>query len=289
MVQTGGSVICDDLEIGTRGDGEYAFGGGSITADTCSVGGRYTGSTSPTGHLVQTGGLFKVSTLAIGRGDEATGVYTLGGGTLSVATLALSTNYHGEGRLEVTSSSAAITISNRLEFGPNSTYAAVHGTVVQMTGFGGVSNMNTDAVDLAGLGNTTLIFRTGGTAQIPLEAAGKDLGPTLDGFNANFAIDTLQIGSWDFAAVWLVDDFDNQPDTALPDAVYVDHLILSDDSSLDLHGLNLYCRDFVNYGGTVLHTGGGELFIVPEPAALVCVATVLLLIRQRPASVIMYA
>jgi hypothetical protein len=62
----------------------------------------------------------------------------------------------------------------------------------------------------------------------------------------------------------LVDLFDNQPEWVGSEALYVEHLQLEDGALLDLNGLNLYYRSFINMGGTI-ELGGGNLIQVSMP------------------------
>jgi RHS repeat-associated protein len=68
-----------------------------------------------------------------------------------------------------------------------------------------------------------------------IEAMSEDRGPTLAGFDSNFALQELDLGS-----VQLVDNADNSPGVA-PEAMYVQTLRFSD-GTLDLNGLHLYAR-----------------------------------------------
>jgi hypothetical protein len=62
----------------------------------------------------------------------------------------------------------------------------------------------------------------------------------------------------------------------------VDELLLGAGSKFDLNGYKLYCRHFINQGGTCF---GGSIATVPEPSAilLVLVAAVVLLTRNGAA------
>src|ERR1700733_3057433 len=90
----------------------------------------------------------------------------------------------------------------------------------------------------------------------------EDLGATAAGFSQNFAYGTLIEETGDY--VQLVDDSHNTSSTS-PEAVYVNALVVSAGSTLNLNGLNLYARAAEINGtianGTVsqLPTGGGSL------------------------------
>jgi hypothetical protein len=290
MQQSGGSVFAGGFGVGADGVGQYEMSGGTLIA-----GGSFVGRASEpllftgAGTMTQSGGQHISGFLQIGTGDAA-GTYTLSGGVLNLGSLLISAPgsggfgfpppppIYGTGRFEVTDAAANISISDTLAFGPNSTYAAVAGTTIHMLGTGGIGNMSTNPDALDGLGKTRFIFDSGSTDPAPIEVAGKDLGPGLSGFASNFAVDTLQIGDATFAAVSLADWVDNQPGFDGSEALYVDHLILGPDSSLFLNGLNLYCLDFVNNGGTVF---GGNLTVVPEPGLASVAAATLLFARRR--------
>jgi len=72
------------------------------------------------------------------------------------------------------------------------------------------------------------------------EVAGQDRGPLPAGWRDNFATGGLMLGGADIGQVRLVDLFDNQPDWDGAEALYVHHLTVGPDSSLDLNGLALY-------------------------------------------------
>jgi len=116
--------------------------------------------------------------------------------------------------------------------------------------------------------NLTLVFEGGEGVIDPFEVAGQDFGLTETGFVDNFALGTLQLGGDNgIGHVCLVDLFDNQPDWLGTEALYVDSIILGEDSLLDLNGLNVYYRSFVDMGGTI-DLSGGSFSQVPEPATL---------------------
>lgn len=119
-----------------------------------------------------------------------------------------------------------------------------------------------DPAAVVGLQNLRLIVDGGSTKLSLLEAASRDMGATLDGFNENFALQAIQI---DFdSAARLVNANDNSLLWTGNEAMYVNWLILETGSSLDLNGLNLYCANYVNNGGTII-LNGGQVEMIPEP------------------------
>jgi MYXO-CTERM domain-containing protein len=292
-VQSGGAVVADSLDV-FQGIGTYVLNNGSIATQLTRF-----GKASPlvvqlptSGTMIQNGGTHTTDSLVLGQGTGSSGTYIMNGGTLHAGAITVSAPLsgfgfppppptYGNGRLEINSSSASVSVSEGLTFGPNSSYAAVPGTVIHFTGPGYFNNMSKDPSALAGLENTTLLFETGDASS--LEAASTDLGPTLSGFVSNFALDKLQIGGADIAALALSDLSINHPDSfgILPaDAVYVDTLIVGPGSSLDLNNINLYCLNLIN-NGEILSSGGGQLTVVPEPTVMLGLAGLMLLAARR--------
>jgi RHS repeat-associated protein len=132
------------------------------------------------------------------------------------------------------------------------------------TEFGPVSSLtgattNADLFDPAG----TVTF-VGGSAASPrlLEVMGQDRGIDPAGYDRNFAYGTLSLNS---AYVELLDLADNAAGTG-QEALYVDTLIVSAGSTLDLNGLKVYARasqlDGSVLDGSVLPVqDGGELLL----------------------------
>ncbi len=293
IVQSGGEVTVNTLDS-SYGVGSYLLGGGSLNTAYTRIGmSDFFISFGSSGTMIQNGGTHTATqALMLGTGTGSSGVYILNSGTLLAGDLKVSAPgsggfgfpppppTYGDGRLEINSSLARVSLTGGLAFGPHASYAAVPGTQIHFTGAAYFGNMSTDPAALSGLENTTLLFDIGSTDLCPFEASGADLGPILDGFTGNFALDKLQIGGTFFSGLGLVDEFDNQPGSALPEAVYVKTLIVGPGSYLDLGGLNLYCLNLVN-NGTILSSGGGQLTVVPEPGALLGLAGWALLMARR--------
>jgi hypothetical protein len=294
VVQSGGAVTADSLEV-FQGTGTYVLNDGSITTQLTRFGKASALVVQlPTfGTMIQNNGTHTTGALMLGQGTGSSGTYILNGGTLRAGSITVSAPLsgfgfppppptYGNGRLEINSSSASVAVSEGMTFGPSSSYAAVPGTIIHFTGPGYFSNMSKDPSALAGLENTTLLFETGDADASSLEAASTDLGPTLSGFVGNFAVDKLQIGGADVAAVVLSDVSINHPDSfgVLPtDAVYVNTLMIGPGSSLDLNNINLYCLNLINNGEIL--SGGGQLTVVPEPGTLLGFAAGALLAARR--------
>ncbi len=244
----------------------YRLSGGSLSAGSLVV-----ATDIGQARFVQTGGRVDVgNTLSI-RGDEAS--YVVFGGSLAAPVLSVgSRDWPTAGTLGIRGAHADIRISQRLSFGAGSQFVAAPGSSVHITGpapepglwlpaGSTVEIWGTDPAALAGLGNLTLIFEGGDQLTATLEAAGADRGDDCAGFLANFALDGLWIGGDDVGQVQLVDLFDNQPEWAGVEAVYVESLIVGDGSLLDLNGLNLYYLDAaIDPGATII---GGVPVPVP--------------------------
>ncbi len=271
FIQTGGTNTVDDsllLGFGPGGQGSYELGLGRLSTRRIYVG------LSGTGTFTQTGGTNNVSDdLRLGDQAGARGTYSIFGGTLTA--YALDVGGQGGGTLEIADPAAEIFVA-RLGFAPQSSLAAVSGAKIHLMEMdASFQNRSIDPAALAGLNNLTLVFdETFPTFPHPLEAGGRDLGRTMDGFSFNFALDTLQIGGDRIGQVQLGDYFDNQPAWTADEALYVKNLILGLDSYLDLNGLNLYYLNFTDLGGTY-ELNGGYLVQVPEPATLSPITTAL--------------
>ena len=126
---------------------------------------------------------------------------------------------------------------------------------------GNLTGDNTEPArfDVAG----TLRFSGSGSEGTPqlLEVMSEDRGEGSVGFEDNFDFGGIVVQRNTF--VRLVDDSDNSAGNA-PEAVYAGSLIVENDSTLDLAGLNLYVRA-AQIDGTVI---GGDIIEVPESGAL---------------------
>lgn len=136
---------------------------------------------------------------------------------------------------------------------------------ISINGQGILSTGSSDAVNLEGnlLGTTTAIATSAlqgaitidgeGTSSSPqlLEAMSNDLGSTAAGFSNNFAYGALTVESGDY--VELVDQNQNVPGGAAPNAVYAESVNVQAAATLNLNGLNLYAYSVVATG-TVIGT-----------------------------------
>ncbi len=116
----------------------------------------------------------------------------------------------------------------------------------------------------------TMLFNGAGTATAPqrLEVMSQDRGPTTDGFARNFSYGTLTLGSATY--VQLVDDAVNSGGTTA-EAVYANALVVPSNSTLDLHGLDLYVRteqiSGTVVGGTITRVSTGGSLSLNTPVA----------------------
>ncbi len=286
FMQTGGDMIISGtsvpdgcLYVGRDHTGTYIHTGGTNTINaTLYIGsgsgaeGRYELSgdaqlsankeyvgLNGTGTFVQTGGDHTIDgTIGIGSFLGSSGIYTISGGVLSVRDFEVGWDYYfpGSGTLNIDDSAAQITVSNKLIFGEDSTFTAVPGATIHMTG-ADFEMLNTDEANLAGLANLHLIYEGGSEEFSDLEVACEDKGAVTDGYADNFALAMLTVGGVGIGMARLVDNTDNGNRGGLggdAEAVYVDSLILNAGSVLDLDNLHLYWRtEFINNGGTVLN------------------------------------
>jgi len=155
----------------------------------------------------------------------------------------------------------------------------VSGTTIHLND-AGFQIRDDDPLKVADLDKVRLIFEGDPAKARKLEVAGVDLGAVLAGFDNNFVIDTLQIGG-DAGVGWvqLVDEIMHAR-ANYRETLYVEHLVLGAGSTLDLNGRNLYYQTFADLGGTV-QLNGGQLVLVPEPAAIVGLIGLCLLRGRR--------
>ena len=264
--QTGGTHSTDGMYLGrgNSSNGTYELSAGELI----STGGTYLGSTSGTGCFTQTGGMHRTDSLYVGCGlSRDNGTYTMFDGRLEVNSLIVGYGT-SDGVFDLTGSDAEIDIGESLFFGENSIFTAVPGSTIHMTG----SQFDNRSIDpgpdgLSGLNDLTMIFEGGAGDIDPFEVAGQDFGAVMEGFDYNFALDTLQLGGTDVGFFQLVDSFDNQPGWEGAEALYVKNLFLGEGSYLDLNDLNLYYLNFTDNGGSI--TGGIPLHVVPEPVSMI--------------------
>ena len=196
--------------------------------------------------------------LTLGYASTGNGTYEMSGGSLGAVDLVVgrdSGSSHGTGKFKVTNAAADITVAGSLHLGQNGTLNLVPGTVIHMTG-SAFENASTTPAKLAALANLTLVFEGGLASVDTFEVAGRNYGESSTGFTSNFALDTLQIGGEQPGSVQLVNLVDNQPAWTGQEVLYVERLVLSSGSTLDLNHLTVYCGSLVNSGGTILANGG---------------------------------
>lgn len=221
--------------------------------------------------FLQSGGMHRTAgTLRI-EGVESR--YELHGGTSRVGTLAVGTNVFNEGGTLSLSAEAEFIVDAALQLGSTSRYEASSGSKIQLDG-GDLEILGLDGRLFAGTQQTSLMVFGEGEFST-LEAASRDLGDTPLAYSNNFAWDDLIIGDEStISDLQLVDNFQN---STRIDAVYVDRLIISAGSSLDLNGINLYYRQ-AEIDGTVNFAGGKLIAVpVPEPATYAMVSVFALL------------
>ena len=262
FTQTGGTnTISQFLSLGhnSGGNGAYELSGtGQLSPHQEYIGNNGTGT------FTQTGGTNAVgSSLIIGQGSGGDGTYTISNGNLSATYVYLGyPGSEGSGTLNIAGSAANVTVSYLLHFGPDSTFTAVPGSTIHMTG-SAFENENTDATDLAGLSNLELIFEGGSEDIDPFEVAGEDMGAVINGWADNFVLGTLTLGDVDIGKIQLIDDYDNQPGWLGSEALYVYNLNIGSGSYLNLNGLNLYYRQgSIDPGSTIDYNGGNLIHLL---------------------------
>src|SRR5437773_1272065 len=121
---------------------------------------------------------------------------------------------------------------------------------------------NTRASDLY-LPLGTTVFDGAGTSVSPqsLEVMAQDFGMSGDGFNRNFSYGTIALANNTY--VRLVDQADNAPGTNA-EALYVNSLVISTGSTLDLNGLHLYTRA-AQIDGSI---AGGAIIQIPDSGVI---------------------
>lgn len=226
--------------------------------------------------------------------------YTISGGSLHTRRLHVGSDSpyaHVAGTLAILDNDARVTVAGELLFGRGSQFVAAAGATIHITRpqpldrfeypaltTNDVVIRSTNPEELAGLSNLKVIFEGGSDLVATIEAAGADRGPTLAGFYQNFAIDTLVIGGVEPASLSLVDLFQNQEGGMLPNALYVEHLVVNEGSMLDLNGLKLYYRTASIAASSLIADASFGIQVVPEPAAAVlALLAAPLLFRRRAA------
>ena len=278
---SGSALMAGGVVVGksASGDGAYQY---SSTGNELSTPRLVVGDAGK-GAFTQNSGTISISEgITLGYGGTGIGTYTIGGGTLSTANLIIgrdSGNSHGTGSFIVNNAASLVTVSSSLHIGLNGSLQAVEGTVIHMTG-SHFSNASINPAAVAGMSNLTLIFEGGPSQLDTFEVAGRDFGIDILGLEENFALHTLSIGGSQIGKLRLVDLVDNQPNWTGTEALYVEHLIMTQGSMLELGKLNLYYGTLTDQGGMVL-SNGGSLQEIPEPATFGLLATGLAVLINR--------
>lgn len=268
------------IPSGIAGKALYEIHGGTLQADRIALNSGYF---SQGAEFIQTGGSVTVAQELRLFGQESR--YAISGGSLQVRRLQIGATGPGLdhiGTLAILNADARVDIAGELLLGAGSQVVAVPGSAIRFTRPATVDSFeyppitgnslsirSTDPEAMAGLANLTLTFEGGADLPSTIEAAGADLGPSLAGFYKNFAIDTLVIGGVEPARLSLVDLVENHAGGTLPNALYVDHLVVNEGSTLDLNGLQLYYRTASIAASSLTADGTFGVQVIPEPAAAV--------------------
>jgi hypothetical protein len=107
-----------------------------------------------------------------------------------------------------------------------------------------------------------------GAAPQRIEAAGKNRGADMAGFDNNFVMHTLELAP--DRTVRLTDDFDNQRDGEEPcdEVLYVDTLIVGEGATIEEDSCVLYYRTLDDRGGDLPGLGTRIIKICRDPAWL---------------------
>lgn len=180
------------------------------------------------------------------------------------------------------SQDAEVHVSETLSLGGGQ-FIASPGATIHMDG-ASLFNYSTDSDALSGLGNLSLIFEGGQDSLAAFEVAGEDLGDNLLGYFDNFLLGTLQVGGDEAGWLELVDLVDNQIDYDGPEALYVKNLIVTEGSTLELNGLNLYYLNGDIADGASISEGlirYGERIPEPVTLSMLVLGSGIFLIRKR--------
>ncbi len=231
-----------NLTVGIYGQGTLNITNGGDVSNADGRIGFYSGSTGE----VTVGGAGSTWTnsgnLYVGGYHSSSGgtgeLNVSNGGSVEVCSIL---NVWGTGSLNI-GATGQVSVGESLVLVQDSTLTAADvGATIHMTG-SAFQNESANSANLAGLGNLKMIFE-GGTEDVdPFEAAGEDVGAVIGGFTeANFVLDTLQLGGTAAGGIQLIDHYDNQDDgTGVGEAVYVNNLIMNAGATIDLKWYNLY-------------------------------------------------
>lgn len=236
--------LTGDLQLGILpgSSGTYA-----LHAGTLAVGGTETVGVGGSGQFIQYWGTHTITgDLVIG--SVGTGTFDIRDGSLSVRGVYVGTG-SASGSFSISNTLPVITVKERLKLGAHARFSAVSGSTVHMVG-ADLENESTDPTAV-NLSNLTLVFEGGGATSNKLEVAGRDIGALRTGLTDNFALKTLTVGGDTTGNVLLADLFDNGNRVGPvgdAEALYVDSLIVTSGSKLDLASLHLYYGTLVNDG-----------------------------------------
>ena len=210
------------------------------------------------GQFKQFGGLNNVNQFLIGNKSGAEGLYSISGGTLNVTDLKIGVD--GNGKFIIHDSSSNINIAGSIFFGEDSFFSAVPDSSINMMN-AVFDNHSITPGNLSGFDNLNIYFKEGTNF---FEASSMDMGDVIDGFLNNFSVNSLVLNGLESVELIFVDTFDNQVDWTGIESVYIENLYLGETAVLNLNGVNLYCKNFVNNNGTVVYNGGSLIQILDD-------------------------
>ncbi|NOY29282.1 MAG: PEP-CTERM sorting domain-containing protein [Planctomycetes bacterium] len=221
----------------------YQLEGGRLRVD----GDVIVGSMGPApASFLQSGGRANFGGMLRIEGDASR--YEISGGRLATDILEIGIGTFNTGGTFAFREPARVVVEDRISFGAESILEAVPGSTLRVRG-GTFENFSQSEENLAGLNDLRLIFDGPdgagifeGSLSSYLEVGGQDLGDLDEGFEGNFALDTLRVGGRYNTTLQLVDLVDNQLDFVGVEALYVDRLVVAPGSTLDLGGISIYYR-----------------------------------------------
>lgn len=246
ITQNGGTNKTKRLLLGLYEGayGKYELSDGKLDISQDSIIG-----TKGVGEFTQSGGEINAKKITIADQKNSSGKFTITEGTLNVATLIVGNQ--GAGRFDILSSSAQIKITETLILGATSGTHAVYGSTVVFDSASFQNKSSSDDSHL-GLNNTTFVFEHGTNF---IEIGSVNYGSSLEGFEGNFALDSLLL--FDAGTILtLLDSFDNQPSVMGKEALYVKDLFLGEGVTLNLNGFDLYCLNFDSENAQINYNGG---------------------------------
>jgi len=263
-----GELQVNILWVGYKGNGEFTQTGGTVGAGRLDIG-RDPGSEGWF-TLDQAGQLIVDDRLTVGR--SGTGVMELNGGKVATRSFSIG-RYTGQGALSLTPD-AEVVVTQELVLGSKASFGAEPGSKIFMefdtetNSAASFQNLSQDPSKLSGLGSLELCFEGGADLAGTLEIAGNDVGAEEMGFLSNFGLGVLRVGTdLSPAQVKLVDDTDNGTGGPGLEVLYVDRIVVSSGSILDVNGRLVYYHTLCNSGGTI-ELNGGSLIQVGIPGDL---------------------